>query len=68
MISKNVTNTLITDWAVPSSSQISSKKDNERLEREKQRIEKAKEDREASLVIVLDCIAERKTAGDLASR
>lgn len=68
MINKSVTNSLITDWAVPSSSQISSKKDTERIDKERQRIEKAKEDREASLVIVLDCIAERKTAGDLASR
>ena len=68
MINKSVTNTLITDWAVSSSSRQAPKKDTERTEKERQRIEKAKEEKEASLVVVLDCIAERKTAGDLASR
>ena len=66
-MNKSVGSNLITDWAVLSSSQIS-KKETDRIEKERQRIEKAKEDRESSLVVVLDCVAERKTAGDLASR
>ena len=66
-LSKSVASNLITDWAVPTSSQIS-KKETDRIDKERQRIEKAKEVSEASLVVVLDCVAERKTAGDLASR
>lgn len=66
-MNKTVASSLITDWAVSTSSQIS-KKESDRIEKERLRIEKAKEDREFSLVVVLDCVAERKTAGDLASR
>ena len=66
-MNKSVGSNLITDWAVSSSGQIS-KKESDRIDKERQRIEKAKEDKEASLVVVLDCVAERKTAGDLASR
>jgi 3-deoxy-D-arabino-heptulosonate 7-phosphate (DAHP) synthase len=66
-VNKSAASNLITDWALSSSSQIS-KKETDRIDKERQRIEKAKEDKESSLVVVLDCVAERKTAGDLASR
>ena len=45
-----------------------SQRESDKADKEKEKEARAQADRENALTVVLDCIAERKTSGDLASR
>lgn len=62
---------LITNWAVSNQSQSQpcmSQRESDKADKDKEKEARAQADREAALTVALDCIAERKTSGDLASR
>ena len=50
------------------SSSQPTQKEIDRKKKEKEKLRKALEEKEASLNIVLECVVERKTSADLASR
>ena len=57
---------MISNWIISSSQPT--QKEIDRKKKEKEKLKKALEEKEASLNIVLECVVERKTSADLASR
>ena len=57
---------MITNWMISSSQPT--QKEIDRKKKEKEKLKKAFEEKEVSLNIVLECVVERKTSADLASR